>query len=401
MEADPPIIVATQGVEAAVVAEVALARPNQPEPIAQLKTNTVIPSTSSSPRNLPTIPAGESGTVFKSHVVEVRESLAYWESLALSNFAVKLIKHGLTIPFRNKLKVNKLCKRNISARKSSRKNSKILRKEIKSHLHQQVIERAKSNIPLFENYIFTKLKPSGKYRVIFDMKILNTYIRLPRLHMFTFSKAYRSLHLCKFACSIDLSDAFWHIGVHEAYRKYLAFRFDNVNYWWTAMPFGLRTAPYLFCKLMGTVVKHIANKFHILFFYMDDLVIVAPSLELAKQHVQTVISEFSKAGLTINYEKSELIPKSVITFLGVDMNLIDKTLRPSSKNIELCMSKALKFCDGGRKSLKEFQSLLGNLNFAASYIQYGRINLSPLHRFSSYFSNDHLKLVPAELISDL
>ena len=87
------------------------------------------------------------------------------------------------------------------------------------------------------------------------MKFLNTFIKLPRLRMFTLGKAYQAFLKSSHACRIDLSNAFWHIGVNEKFRKYLAFSFDNVAYCWKAMPFGLRTAPYLFCSLMNTFVR--------------------------------------------------------------------------------------------------------------------------------------------------
>ena len=50
------------------------------------------------------------------------------------------------------------------------------------------------------------------------------------------------------------------------------------------------------------------------------LVVVAPTLEIAQEHIQ-IIREISRAGLTINYEKSELTPKPVIIFLGVKIDL--------------------------------------------------------------------------------
>ena len=147
----------------------------------------------------------------------------------MSKFAITLITRGLMIPFINKGKVDKLCKKHINTRRSTRKNSKILRTEIKSLIEQGVIEEVTHSTPLFENYIFAKQKPNGKFRIIFDMKVLNTYIKLPKLKMFKFSMAYRSFHANNFACSIDLSNAFWHIGVHESFKKYLAFRFNNTS----------------------------------------------------------------------------------------------------------------------------------------------------------------------------
>ena len=185
-------------------------------------------------------------------------------------------------------------------------------------LKQDVIERAPSNVPLFQNYVFCVTKPSGKKRVIFDMKRLNLYIRLPKLKMFTFDKAYQACLSNQFACRIDLSNAFWHIGVNVNFRRYLAFRFDNVTYVWKAMPFGLRTAPYLFCSLMNTVIKHIRVKFKLdIFFYMDDVIFFGPSHALMVKYARIVVNELQCAGLTINFDKSCLSPTSVVTFLGV------------------------------------------------------------------------------------
>ena len=165
------------------------------------------------------------------------------------------------------------------------------------------------------------------------------------------------------------------------------------------MPFGLRTAPYLFCKLMETLVKNIKAKFGIiLYFYMDDILVLAPSKERCSEHINLVLGELQKAGLTVNFKKSVLNPCSVITFLGVDINLEAKTLVPSLDNISSCIQKVQHFRHNNPKKLKHFQSLIGSLNFAASYIQCGRLHLSPLHKFLPYFNSTPRK-VPEELKS--
>ena len=346
--------------------------------------SSALSNTSVDPPSLLACPAEDMGVFQSTSIVDkVRECLAYWESMNKATFAIRLIKHGLTLPFTNKQEVDRLCKRNIQVRKTSRKKRRILRDEIKSLENQRVIERAKINVPLFENYIFCVTKPSGKIRLIFDMKYLNTFIKLPQLQMFTFKKAFQSFLSNNYACKIDLSNAFWHIGINNNYKRYLSFRFDNVSYWWNSMPFGLRTAPYLFCKLMGTLIKHICTSFGIvMFYYMDDIIILAPTLDIAHAHIKIVLEEITKAGLTINFEKSELQPKSLITFLGVEIDLVTKTFVPSSDNISFCVSKSETFCNGRAKFLKDFQSLVGSLNFVVPFVRYGKLNLSPLHSFN-------------------
>ena len=259
---------------------------------------------------------------------------------------------------------------------------------------------APKNMPLFENYIFCIAKPNGKRRVIFDMKTLNTHIRLPKLRMFTFDKGYQEFHRNLYATRIDLSNAFWHIGVNPKFKQYLAFNFDNIKYWWNVMPFGLRTAPYLFCKFMNTIIVNIREKFDIVvYFYMDDVLVVAPSKELCLKYVNIVIEELQKAGLTINFQKSCLEPASSIVFLGVDLNLKGKTMAPSRENVIACIDKVNNFLSPRPKTLLHFQSLVGSLNFAAAYIQCGKLMLSPIFRFYAYFNNERARPVPEELKS--
>lgn len=333
---------------------------------------------------------------------QVRRNAHYWSSMSNSDFAVNLIKRGLTIPFYDKLKIQKACRLNINERPTSTSKQKLLHKEIKDLLKLNVIERVPCGTKVYENYIFTKLKPSGKVRVIFDMKQLNIDIKLPKLNMFKFSQAYQDLIHNSFACKVDLSNAYWHIGVNINYRRFLAFKFNGVTYQWKAMPFGLKTAPYLFCKLMGCFIKHIKVKFNIIiFYYMDDLFIVGPSKVTTELHVNIVIRELNLAGLSVNFEKSVLTPTQIIDFLGVKVNLNDKWLGPSQHNSSSCIKKVKQFRKYDACFLDQFQSLMGSLNFVASFMKFGRLFLSPLYRFMSYFTNDRLKPIPSHLKESL
>ena len=333
---------------------------------------------------------------------KVRGSVEYWEKMEKSDFAVKIIKRGLTIPFDDKAKVYKACKVDIEERKTSKVKKNDLLYEIKKLLQMNIIERVPRGTKVFENHVFCVKKPTGKLRVIFDMKILNQYIKLPKLKMFKFSFSYQELLRNSFACKIDLSDAYWHIEVNFNFRRFLAFKFGNVIYQWKAMPFGLKTAPFLFCKVMGTFVQHIRLKFNIIiYFYMDDLFIVGPSKEVTEDNTKLVIQELLKAGLTVNVEKSILVPLQVIDFLGVRIDLILKTLFPSESNSKCCLDKVKKFKKAKVESLKGLQSLIGSINFISSYIQFGKIKMSPLFAFIPYFDDVKLKRVPMQLKESL
>ena len=59
-----------------------------------------------------------------------------------------------------------------------------------------------------------------------------------------------------------------------------------------------------------------------LIIYLDDILIMASSVELVKQHKQITIRLLESLGFLINYDKSMLIPTQKIQFLGL---LIDST----------------------------------------------------------------------------
>ena len=342
------------------------------------------------------------GREARTPFVRVRENIEYWKDMNQADFAVKLISRGLTIPFVNKRKVQKLCTTRIKERDMSKAKKGCLLKEIDELLEMGVIEIVPPGRKVYENYIFCIQKPSGKKRVIFDMKKLNVQIKLPKLKMFKFSFAYEDLIKNSWACKIDLSNAYWHIAVNINFRHYLAFKFNGKTYQWKAMPFGLKTAPYLFCKLMGIFVKHIRMKFNIiLFYYMDDIFIVGPSLEETRLQTRRVVSELQAAGFTVNFEKSKLEPVQIIEFIGVKIDLRLKVLAPSEDNIKACIKKVKKFKSHKVEKLVNLQSVIGSLNFVASFIKFGRIKLAPLFAFVPYFSNEIYKWVPTQLKEDL
>ena len=349
----------------------------------------------------PSQPSPSSSHSF-SQAQEVRNCISYWKKLEKSNFASKIIEQGLIVPFRSKIKVNSLCKKKIFPRNTSKKNKLRIRKEVKSLLEQDVIERAPYNIALYENHLFCITKASGKLRVILDMKELNEHIRLPNLKMFRYQYCFQACLVSSYACKIDLSNAFWHISIHKNYRRYFAFSCDNVSYVWKAMPFGLRIAPYLFCKLMQPVINHLRTKYNIyIFYYLDDILLLAPSEEIALQQSRIVLEVLAKAGLKVNLEKSMLVPSEEVTFLGVTIDLRNKTLRPSSVNVASCIQKVQDFVQAGKVHLVDFQSLVGSLNFSATYVKFGKLNLSPIYKFRPAFSEVRRNHIPFNLVTNL
>ena len=59
-----------------------------------------------------------------------------------------------------------------------------------------------------------------------------------------------------------------------------------------------------------------------LIVYLDDILILAESKQLANQHAQLVLGTMENLGFVVNYDKSVMIPSPQMEFLGF---LVDST----------------------------------------------------------------------------
>ena len=150
---------------------------------------------------------------------------------------------------------------------------------------------------------------------------------------------------------------------------------------------------------MQSIIKHLRKKYQITIFdYLDDLLILAPTAEIAIQHVNIVIEILTKAGFAVNLDKSITSPVNKIVFLGVLIDLVNKTLLPSEENINSCVAKSRNFAKGEKALLVDFQSLVGSLNFSAPYVKFGKLNLSPIHHSYVAFSQDFASWIFLKLV---
>ena len=134
----------------------------------------------------------------------------------------------------------------------------ILEEEILTLLAKQAIQKV-SNRDIqngFYSRHFTVPKKDGGLQPILDLRDLNTYLKPRRFRMVTLEAI---IHLLKRGdwFVVDLKDAYFHITIHQKYRKYLRLIFMDTIYRYVALPFGLSTAPRTFTKCMAPVAAYL------------------------------------------------------------------------------------------------------------------------------------------------
>jgi hypothetical protein len=120
---------------------------------------------------------------------------------------------------------------------SDKEKFRLLSEEVQSLLLKRVIEE----IPLtpgFYSRLFLVPKKTGGMRPVIDLSILNSYLSVPHFKMET----NRSIRACilpgMLTTKLNLSDAYFHIPISLASRKFLRFVWNKVNQF-LAVPFGL------------------------------------------------------------------------------------------------------------------------------------------------------------------
>ena len=220
------------------------------------------------------------------------------------------------------------------------KKYKKFEKNIKNYLEENVkmgvLEEIKnSNIT---NTIFFQEKDSIKKENIlflnptYTNKISenkNVYLPEPKKILKKFKNS--------FTVSLDMSQAFYSIPLHQEYKKYTAFKFGKSYYQFRVLPFGLLNSPYylqrFLSRTLNKIKEEISMKFKInknkIFYsnYMDDSLFIFEGGKynlnrIKKLEISKFIDERIKFyGFISNEEKYTNSMNNKIKWLGYEIDI--------------------------------------------------------------------------------
>ena len=180
---------------------------------------------------------------------------------------------------------------------------------------------------------------------------------------------------------LDLSDAYFHIPISLASRKFLRFVWNNKVYQFLAVPFGLAVAPQVFTRVFQTVIAHLHTLSIQAHSYLDDSLLKEFDSEILSRHTFLFIRLLLDLGFLISWKKSQILPSQDFLFLGehyrTDLGLI---FPPEEKFQSLCQ-KILIFSNSPSVTARQFSQLLGFLNSLADVVPLGRLHIRPLQFF--------------------
>ncbi len=113
--------------------------------------------------------------------------------------------------------------------------------------------------------------------------------------------------------SLDLLSGYWQVPLAAESREIPAFSTPSGHFEWLRMPFGLKTAPITFQRMINTLFSDMIGKE--VYAYLDDLIICSKDGNSHLARLEAVLLKLREAGLKVMLTKYEYL-KQKITFLG-------------------------------------------------------------------------------------
>jgi hypothetical protein len=206
----------------------------------------------------------------------------------------------------------------------------------------------------------------------------------------------------------DLEDAFRHIPVSPWDWPLLGFHWDSTYYADCFLPFGLRTAPYIF-NLFAEAFHWILGRALAPFLtevvhYLDDFLFISPPTTDWTILDAIISTTADTLGLSIKEKKNR--QGTVVDFCGleVDTMLYVVRLPGEKKDKALSLLKPYIASESSSISLGELQSLTGFLAFASYVVPLGRTFIRRLYNMLFHFPHGQPNLrrrVSSEALKDI
>ena len=240
----------------------------------------------------------------------------------------------------------------------------------------------------------------GKWRLILDLSSLEGHSVNDGIPKTPFSVQYITVDTLiegimargqgTLMAKFDVASAYRNVAIHPGDRPLLGMMWRGKYYVDMVLPFGLRSAPYIFTAIADTVQWMATHNHGVDFLqhYLDDfLTLGPPASPVCYNNLQTCIQLCTKLGLPLHPDKLEG-PSTCLSILGIelDSSTLQARLPPQKREriIALLGTWAGKrFC-----RRRELESLIGHLHHACKVAPQGRTFLRRMINLLCTFRRD-------------
>ena len=219
-------------------------------------------------------------------------------------------------------------------------------------------------------------KKNGSYRMCIDFRLTNMKLKADGYPLPRIQSSLDCLSNAKWFCSNDMTAGYWQIRMDPNSCEKTAFCHQNGPsgglYEWLVMPFGLKTAPGCFQRLMDKLLSDL--RYISLLVYLDDILVFGSTFEETLSRLGELLRRLRNANLKLKPAKCKLFRKS-LEFLGHVVS--EKGISCDPKKIEVVKSWPRP------KNQKEVKSLLGLASYYRRFLNNFSTIAKPLTNLTS------------------
>jgi ribonuclease HI len=257
--------------------------------------------------------------------------------------------------------------------------------ELQKELDEEIVELTTYEEAKWVNPTFLIEKRPGEWRKILNCIDLNSWIRDKGLKMEGIQTIFELSQRGDWATTLDIKAAYSHVPVADDLKPYLCFQFNGQVYRYRTMPFGLKSAPRVFSRLMRRVATWIRSELKTkMAIYMDDLMIVAATKEEAKQKTEAVLRLLTSLGWTLSLDKCHPDPSQTVKFLGWNLDFQRQELKMTDNRratlLETLFAMKTMAAQRGQIACRQLASTIGSLNFLRAQFPMASLYMTRLNQ---------------------
>ena len=211
-----------------------------------------------------------------------------------------------------------------------------------------------------------------------NFKEFNLFFSTQHFRMESLSVIRSQLSASDWAVSIDLKDAYLHIPFHLLSRSFLGFQFLGRTFQFKVLPFGLKVSPWVFTRVVATLVGHLRQLGLRLFYYLDVWLLVTESRDLFESHLRTTLLWTRDLGFLVNWVKSSLTPQRLPFYLGAHFDIPRLLSRPSEHRVLALQEVIQDLTKGPLRPALFWQNFFGYLAGFVDLVPNCRLLMRPL-----------------------
>ena len=216
----------------------------------------------------------------------LRKNLEHWHHIGANPFVIDTIENGYKIPFFTN-PISKFLQNNQSAIQ----NANFVTCTMKELLKSGRIKETRAPTYIVSPFTVTK-SSHNKPRLILDLRYVNSFVYKDKIKFDDWRTMQDFVDKKGFLYKFDISKGYHHIDIDKNHQKYLGFSWkidEKIRYFmFTVLPVGLCSAPFIFTKVMRSLVKFWRREGIKICVYIDDGLGAFPSLDLAVEEAEFV-----------------------------------------------------------------------------------------------------------------